>query len=125
MAYIYYNPNPWHLSTEDCAPRALSAVLGISWLDAYDMLCDNGRKMGLMPSNKAVMWAILKMRGFNRRMLSNRCPDCYSVSNFAEDNQRGTFVLATDSHVVTVIDGNWLDAWDSGNQIITYFWYKE
>ena len=122
MAYIYFNPNPWRLTTEDCAPRALSAVLGLSWEDAYDLLCENGREMGLMPSNKAVMWAILKMHGFRRTAIPDQCPDCYTIADFARDHPRGVYVCATGDHIVAVINGDWFDAWNSGDEIPLFYW---
>ena len=124
MAYFYYNPNPWRLSTEDCAPRALSAVLRMSWHEAYDLLCESGREMGLMPSNKAVMWAILKMHGFRRHAMPDQCPDCYTISNFAWDHPSGVYVCATGDHIVAVIDGDWYDAWNSCDEIPQFFWEK-
>lgn len=124
MAYIYYNPSPWRLSTEDCAPRALSAVLQMSWYDAYDLLCENGREMGLMPSNKAVMWAVLKMHGFRRHTIPDQCPDCYTIADFAREHPRGTYICATGDHVVAVIDGDWLDSWNSGDEIPLFYWEK-
>ena len=31
MAYVYFNPNPWRLTTDDCTVRAISCVLGLCW----------------------------------------------------------------------------------------------
>lgn len=92
MAWRPYNPNPWRLSTDDCAPRALSAVLRIPWGDAYDLLYENGKAMGLMQNNKAVLWAILKMNSFHREALPDQCPDCYTVADFAADHPRGRYM---------------------------------
>lgn len=36
----------------------------------------------------------------------------------------GRIFLALPSHVVTVIDGDWLDTWDSGGETPLYYWEK-
>ena len=125
MAWAFYNPNPWRLSTDDCAPRALSAVFGISWGDAYDLLYENGKEMGLMQNNKAVLWAILKKAGFRREALPDQCPDCYTVADFAADHPRGVYVVATDSHIIAIVGGDWIDAWDSGSEVPLFYWFKK
>jgi hypothetical protein len=33
-------------------------------------------------------------------------------------------VLGTGAHVATVIDGKLMDAWDSSDEIVSYFWSK-
>lgn len=125
MAYVHYNPNPWRLTTDDCTVRALSLALGMEWTEAYDLLAEAGRDMGLMPTNPAVMWALLKMRGFTREALPDQCPDCYTVADFARDHSRGLFVVATGTHILCVIGGDWFDSWNSGDEVPMYFWYRK
>ena len=60
-----------------------------------------------------------------RYLIPNSCPDCYTVRDFCFDNPRGAFLLATGSHVVTVIDGDYYDTWNSGSEVPIYFWTKE
>ena len=38
------------------------------------------------------------------------------------DNPEGVYVVGLDSHVVAVIDGIYIDTWDSGNEIPIYYW---
>ena len=54
-------------------------------------------------------------------MLPRNCPDCYRVKDFCCNNPYGKFIVATGDHVVAVIDGNYYDAWDSGNEILSYY----
>lgn len=124
MAYVHYNPNPYRLSTEDCTVRAISAVLNLTWNDAYDLIADTGKNMGLMMDNKAVTKALLMLYGFRVTTIPDTCPDCYTVANFARDHPRGVYVLATSDHVVAVVDGDWLDAWNSGDEVPLYFWKR-
>ena len=124
MAYVYYNPNPYRLSTEDCTVRAVSAVLRVSWENAFDLLADTAKEMGLMPSNRVVTWALLKMYGFHREALPDHCPDCYTVSDFARDHPRGVYVCATSDHVIAIVGGDWHDAWNSGDEVPLFYWQK-
>ncbi len=125
MAWVYYNPNPWRLSTDDCTVRALSLALGMEWPEAYDLLSETGRDMGLMPTNPAVMWALLKMRGFTREALPDKCPDCYTVADFARDHPDGLYVVATGTHILCTIGGDWLDSWNSGDEVPMYYWHRK
>lgn len=125
MAWVYFNPNPWGLNTDDCTVRALCSILRISWDEAHELLCDTSRKMGLMPSNKKVMWSILMQEGFRHEILPDLCPDCYTVEDFAMDHPRGLYVLATDTHILIVVGGDWLDAWDSGQEVPVNMWRLE
>lgn len=79
--------------------------------------------MGDMPSSNSVWGAVLRQNGFYRQSIPDTCPDCFSVKDFCKENPKGTFVLGTGTHVVTAIDGNYYDVWDSGDEIIAYVWY--
>lgn len=123
--YRYYNPNPvGRSSVGDCSVRAISKALKISWDDAYDLLTDAAKQMGDMPNSNSVISAVLRMHGFFKENLPNFCPDCYSIRNFARDNPVGRYVVGTGSHVVAVVDGDWYDTWDSGDEIPQYFWVR-
>lgn len=124
--YKYYNPNPTGRTTVgDCSIRAVSKALGIDWEDAYALIAVNGFRMGDVISSNAVWGSALRMRGFKRENLPNYCPDCYSIREFARDNPVGTYVVGTQNHVVTIIDGDWYDSWDSGDEIPLYYWTKK
>lgn len=127
MAYIHYNNNPIAIRTGDCVIRACSIATDRSWDETYNAIANLGQSMGLMPDKGAVWGAYLRQRGFYRDVIPNRCPDCYRVKDFAKDHPRGTYVLAIDGnpgHVVCVKNGDWIDIWDSGNEIPTFYYYK-
>lgn len=84
-----------------------------------------GYNMYDMPSSNEVWGAYLKSLGFSKRIISNSCPDCYSVREFCNDHPVGRYLLATGSHVIAVIDGNYFDTWDSGDEVPTYYFTKE
>ena len=120
-----YNPNPAGRAVGDCAVRAVAAALGVDWETAYAMIANNGYLMGDMPSSNSVWGAVLRQNGFHRYSLPNTCPDCYTIEQFAEDHPDGVYVVGTGEHVVTVMNGQILDAWDSSDEIPVYYWHKE
>ena len=122
--YVYYNPNPTGKHVGDCSVRAIAKALGINWNNAYKLTSAKGFKMGDMPSSDAVWGMVLKEHGFYRSVIPNLCPECYSVEMFAKAHSKGIYVLGTGKHVVTVVDGDIYDTWDSSNEIPIYYWYR-
>lgn len=122
MSFIYYNPNPLGKSVGDCVVRGISKLLGQDWLDTYIDLCFQGALAGDMPSGNAVWSTYLAGLGYNKYHLPNTCPNCYTIKDFCRDNPHGSFLVAVGDHVVAVENGDYYDAWDSGNEIgISYF----
>lgn len=119
------NNNPAGRRVGDCAVRAVSVALNISWEDAYALITAAGFAMGDMPSSNSVWGAVLRQHGFSRMNLPDECPDCYTADDFAHDHPRGIYVLGFGNHVATVRDGIIYDAWNSGNEIPQYVWYRK
>lgn len=120
-----YNPNPAGRRVGDCAVRAVAKALGTDWETAYLMIAVNGYTMGDVISSNAVWGSVLRQNGFYRKSLPDNCPDCYSVKDFCKENPKGTYVLGTGTHVVTAIDGDYFDTWDSGDETVAYIWYRK
>ena len=123
--WIEFNNNPVGRRVGDCAVRAVSKALGVSWERAYVMMALNGFLMGDMPSNNTVWGAVLRQNGFSMRTLPESCPECYTAADFCADNPEGVFVLGFGNHVAVVESGNLYDAWDSSNEIPLYVWYRK
>ena len=119
----YYNPNPFERNVGDCAVRAVAKALDIDWESAYIMLAVQAFAMMDMPSSDNVWGAVLRQNGFNRSVVPNTCPDCYTAEDFCEDHPYGTFVLAFGGHVATVVDGVLYDSWNSSQLVPQYFYY--
>lgn len=124
MGYKKYNSNPERKNVGDCAVRAISIATDQSWEETYIGLSLQGFLMGDMPSANSVWGAYLRGKGFTRHVIPDKYPDCYTVSDFADDNPHGTYLLALSGHVVCLKDGNWIDSWDSGSEIPLYYWKK-
>lgn len=124
--FQFYNPNPVRPDggVGDCAVRAVAKALGISWEEAYTKLTANGFLMGELPNNDLVWGSVLRQNGFTREIIPNTCPECYTVADFCRDNPSGTYVVKSDGHVATVVDGTLFDSWDSSTNIPIYVWKK-
>lgn len=125
MAFVKFNPNPDRNSVGDCTVRAISKITGDSWDDTYIGLALQGYELKDMPSSNHVWGSYLRGRGFRRYVIPNTCPDCYTVKDFTQEYPEGAYLLATGNHVVTVINGNYFDTWDSGEEVPVFYWVKE
>lgn len=122
--YVYFNNNPLNRVTGDCVPRAISKLLNQSWDKTYTDLCLVGIAMGLMPSNNEVHIRYLAQHGYKIHSISDNCPDCITVKQFSELYPNGKYILAMGDHIVCLIQGNYFDVFDSGNEIISYYFSK-
>lgn len=123
--YQFYNPNPMSPYRGDCAVRALCKALDVDWHTAYFAICIEGAFPCDMPNSDSVWGSYLRSKGFERFIIPNTCPDCYTIADFAADHPTGTFVLGTGTHAVTVQDGVIYDTFDSSNEIPIYYYKKE
>lgn len=121
---IKINNNPQKLLVGDCVIRAISTVLNQTWEQTYVDICDLGLKMADMPSANRVWGRYLRDKGFVPSVLPE-CPDCYSIKDFCEEHRNGTYVLGTGTHVIAVIDGDYYDTWNSGDEIPIYYWEEQ
>lgn len=125
MAYINVNPNPKGSYVGDCVIRALCIAFNEPWNEIYVGVCIEGYLLCDMPSSNRVWGEYLKNRGYTRHMIPGDCPNRYSVRDFCSELFKGTYILGTGTHVLTVIDGNYYDTWDSGDEQPIYYWTKE
>lgn len=124
MGFTRYNANPINNLVGDCVIRAISTLMDQSWDDTYFGVVSEGFLLKNMPSDNSVWGRYLRRNGYERTMIPDTCPDCYTIRDFCYDHPNGKYLLATGTHVVAVIDGDYYDTWDSGNEIPIYYWRK-
>lgn len=112
--FKYFNPNPKRRKTDDCVIRAICKLINKDWYYVYVQLCVQGF-IECDWGNYNRVWAIyLRNIGYKRRSIPDTCPDCYTVNDFCKDYPYGKYLLATGTHTVTVVDGDYYDTFDSG-----------
>lgn len=125
MSYSNYNPNPAGRSVGDCSVRAVALATGKDWDSAYVSLAAAGLDAKDLPNADSVWGGYLIKHGFRRHVIED-VPENYTVADFARDNPSGLFVLSMPGrHVVTVIDGDYYDSWDSGAEVPVYYYARE
>lgn len=124
MAFIPYNPNPHGRFVGDCTVRAICKLTGQDWDSVFVSTFIEGFQLKNMPSGNEVWGSYLARLGYVRRFAPDTCPYCYRVKDFCQDHPTGAYLLALDQHVVTVVNGDYYDTWDSGNEIVIYYWTK-
>ena len=124
MNFVYYNANPKKNRVGDCVIRAISKATGMDWEKTYTEIVLKGFEMYDMPSANRVWGQFLKINNFKKYQLPDTCPDCYTIKDFCHDFPQGVFIVGTGEHVVCVINGNYFDSWDSGNEIPIYYFKR-
>lgn len=103
--------------------RAVSIAFGKTWVEAYMDIIVEGLRQLDMPSANHVWTTYLLNKGC--QMDSVNPLENWSIASFADAHPKGTYILATGSHVVTIIDGDYYDTWDSGSERPIFVFWKE
>ena len=119
--YRYYNPNPSKIHVGDCVIRALTIALDCSWDTAFMSLMVKAYQEKDMPSSNAVWGKLLMQHGYEHRLIDS----FDNVREFAKLHPLGTYILATGTHVLATVNGDYLDTWDSGDEVPIYYFTKE
>jgi hypothetical protein len=123
--YKFFNPNPENQFVGDCVIRAISRLENLPWEETYMRIAAKGLELYDMPSSNRVWGEYLYSIGYRREIVPNTCPHCYRVKDFCREHPFGKFLLATGSHVIAVVNGDYYDTSDTGNEIPIYYWRKE
>lgn len=119
--YQYFNPNPLGKSVDDGIIRALCKATGNRWDDVLLDLFVSAYNLADVPTSSAVWGAYLKDNGFKQFLISEE----KSIKEFCELNSNGEYIVVTPSHAVYILDGNYFDEWDSGEEKVNYFFRRE
>lgn len=124
MSFKFYNPNPNNRFVGDCTIRAICKLTDQDWDSVYVGTTFEGFIAKDMPSGNSVWGTYLNRLGYVRQGLPDTYPRRYTVKDFCNDHPKGKYLLALDQHVVAVVDGDYYDTWDSGNESPFYYWVK-
>lgn len=122
--YRNLNLNPIGKAHNDCLVRAIALIMEMPWEKALMDLTQYGMLIYSMPNDDDTATLYLKEKGFVRRSLPTDCPVCFSIKDFCRDHPTGEYIVLTSNHAVPVIDGFYYDAFDSGNEIVMYYWER-
>lgn len=119
--WTFFQPNPQDKTNRkgDCHIRAIAGALNCSWLDAYDMMYEMGRKRYDSMSADNI-GCLLEEHGFVPCKVSPK--DKPTVDEFVTAHPTGTYVLRLAMHVVCVKDGQFWDTWDCGWKSVYRYW---
>ena len=117
--YRYYNANPNNSNIEDCTIRALSVAEGISWDEAYDMLSNSARDLGLMQSDVRAIEHFLDLRYDRVRVYEE------TVGEFIKNHKRGVFLITMPGHITVIKNSINYDTFNSKDRPIWNAWYVE
>ena len=122
--YQHQNNNPKGKHVDDCVICAIATATGDSWDDVYLDLMIYGFYAKDLPNANDIWGQYLVDKGFARKTLPDTCPFCYTVRHFAKDHEQGTFIVSDGTHAIAVVDGNYIDDWDSGDRTVLYFFER-
>ena len=78
-----------------------------------------------MPNSKSTYEKYLKEQGFKWTYLKIvKGQKRMSVKQFASKNKSGKYILSVANHMVAVVNGKYIDTWDSGDCKLYGYWSK-
>ena len=75
-----------------------------------------------LPNKNSIWWNYLQRKGYKRFIIPDTCPLCYTLKDFVKDHPHGIYIVGDGSHVVAVVDGYFIDSYNSGNMSVLYYW---
>ena len=121
MSFIKYNPNPCNNYVGDCVIRAICTAMSKTWQETYIDICICGYMLCDMPSSNKVWKHYLLNNGYEINIPTHEC----TIAEFCREHEKGTYILGTGEHVVAAIDGSYFDTWNSGDEMLLYYFSKE
>lgn len=122
--FVYLNTNPSSKSTGDCVVRAISVLENQHWRKTMLELTAFSYFMYELVDDNDVWSMYMRFLGYERFELPDTCPDCYTLRKFCALHPYGKYLVCTGSHVIAVIDGDYYDTWNSGNETVSYYFRK-
>lgn len=116
--WVNYNANPNNAHVGDCTVRAISEATGKTWERTFAELCVVSFDLKDMPEANRSWGEYLRRCGYKRKIIESNC----TVQEFCAEHKNGTFVVAAEGHVICARNGDFIDTWDSSQEIALFYW---
>ena len=120
--WIFQNPNPKKKIVPDCVIRAICIALQLSWYEVFDILSELARAECSVTCDDQLWGKLLYRMGFTPFAIPLNLPTSITIKQFCKMFPHCRYIIGPGSHAVAIIDGNYYDSWDSGNEIPSFFW---
>lgn len=125
MEYVKRNVNPKGKSTSDCVVRAIAIATGKSWEEVYNVLCETGRRMCMMPNSKGVYADYLESIGWLKNKMPRHASGTrFKVSELADTYRRATMIVEVCGHLTVISDCMLTDTWNCGKKCVYNYYTK-
>lgn len=104
--------------------RSIATVTGLSWDEVFLELSIEAYIAKDKLDANYVWGNWLTTHGFTKHRLPDTCPLCYSVRDFVRDHKKGLFILGDGTHAIAVVDGYYVDTFDSGDRTVLFYFEK-
>ncbi len=121
--FRYYNCNPYHVKTDDCVIRAITAGTGSSWNEVVSDLSQYMLKYGYMMNTPETYGIYLKDKGWVKHKAPTKTKgNSMTVGEFAKTFKGHAIVHVDDNHVTYIADGKIWDLWNPSEHVAGEYW---
>ena len=119
--YKYFNPTPLGRSVDDGIIRALCKATDQRWDDVLLDLFLVSYNLADVPGSRDVWGSYLKSDNFKQFPIDTNI----KLKDFCELNNSGEYIAVLKNSAVYILDGDYYDEWDSGEEEVSYFFRRE
>lgn len=122
--FVFRNSNPkGSLTSGDCVIRAISIGMGLSWEETLMELVKVGLDIKDVPNATKTYKEYFKRKGIlMEKQLRKPDRKKYTLNEFAEKKNSGTFICNLANHLTVVVDGKIYDTWNNGRKTVGNYW---
>lgn len=126
--FVPSQPNPTerlgHGKKGDCVIRAYAHVFDVSWLEAFDILCERARRTYDVPNDDLNLIGYCEEHGHERQTYKAiKGQKRMTAEDFARKHPEGKYLLRLANHITACVNGKIYDSWNCGNSAV-YTSYK-
>lgn len=119
LKFIRYTANPKN-ETNDCIIRSIANATQTPWEDVMREMCDIAIELYNMPNAYEVAKEYMDRRKYPEEYL--RSSEELTVAEFCQQHPTGNYVILTEVHAISIIDGDVYDLQNSLYDRIVSYW---